>query len=140
MRKMWFYCVTVLIIILISVTFVAFAKDINYRNTDFLQEYGWDISPNPIEKEAFTLPDVPDDVYIAYNKLQLEAGLDLSPYYGKSGVRYTYAVLNYPYHVESPVRANVLTIDSVPIAGDIMTVNSDGFMQSLVYPEDISQE
>ncbi len=133
---MWLYFVTLVLIILISISFVAFAKDINYRNTDFLKEYGWEISPNPIEKESFTLPDLADEVYLSYNRLQKEAGLDLTPYFGKSGIRYTYAVLNYPYPEKHQVRANVLTIDNIPVAGDIMTVNSDGFMRSLVYPND----
>ncbi len=136
MRKMWLYSVTVAIIIIISIAFVAFAKDTNPKNTDFLQEYGWQVSPSPIEKEKFTLPSLPDDVYTSYNRLQIEAGLDLSPYFGKSGIRYTYLVLNYPYPVYNEVRANVLTIDGVPVAGDIMTVQIDGFMHSLVYPID----
>ncbi|MBQ7794082.1 MAG: DUF4830 domain-containing protein [Clostridia bacterium] len=134
MKKMWLYSVTVAVIILVSIAFVAFANDTNYRNTEFLSRFGWEVSPNPIEKERFTLPITPDDIYTNYNSLQKEAGLDLTPYYGKSGIRYTYAVLNYPFNENSQVRANVLTIDGVPIAGDIMTVKSDGFMRSLVFP------
>ncbi len=135
MKKMWLYFVTVLIIFIICVAFVAFAKDINSENIQFLKSFGWETSPQPIETQSFTLPELPDDVYISYNRLQIEAGLDLSPYFGKSGIRYTYAVLNFPYP-ESNVRANVLVIDSKPVAGDIMTVKSDGFMRSLNFPND----
>ena len=84
---------------------------------------------------SLRLPDAPDDVYNQYNRIQLEAGLDLTPYYGSECVRYTYIVLNYPEQTDSEVRANVLCVDGKPVAGDIMTVASDGFMRSLVFPQ-----
>ncbi len=136
MNKMLFYFVTVLLIVAIGMVFVVFATDANRQNTEFLESFGWEISQNPIETESFTLPDKPNDVYISYNRLQKEAGLDLTPYFGKSGIRYTYLVLNYPKKTDCEVRANLLIIDSTPVAGDIMTVKSDGFMHSLLFPTD----
>ena len=99
------------------------------------QGYGWIVSSRAVERVKVRLPDTPDDVYNQYNRIQLEAGLDLTPYYGSECVRYTYIVLNYPEPTGSEVRANVLCAGGKPIAGDIMTVEADGFMRSLVFPE-----
>lgn len=134
MKKMWLYSVAISIIAVIAVGFIVFADDTNHANVEFLSGYGWIVDETPIEKEDITLPPYEDDVYKAYNRLQEEAGLSLNAYYGKSGMRYTYTVLNYPKPTKDTVRANVLVIDGKAVAGDIMTVASDGFMQSLLYP------
>lgn len=134
MKKMWLFTVAISVITVISVGFIVFADDTNHTNVEFLSAYGWIVDESPIEKADVTLPPYEDDVYIAYNRLQQEAGLSLLAYYGKSGVRYTYKVLNYPKDTKETVRANVLVINDKPIAGDIMTIASDGFMHSLVYP------
>lgn len=134
MNKMWLYALTIAIIAIITFAFSVFANDANERNIEFLSSYGWLVENTPIERVNTTLPAVPDDVFNAYNRLQIEAGLDLTSHLGKSCVRYTYKVLNYPKDVGEVVRANVLTSGGIIIAGDIMTVSSDGFMHSLVFP------
>ena len=134
MKRMLLYALTIAAIAIITFVFVAFANDINERNIEFLSSYGWLVENTPIERVNTTLPAVPDDVFNAYNRLQIEAGLDLTSHLGKSCVRYTYKVLNYPKDVGEIVRANVLTSGGIIIAGDIMTVSSDGFMHSLVFP------
>lgn len=103
----------------------------NEKTVKFLKKYGWEVNPEPIEKSEFIIPLVFDDVYINYNELQKEAGLDLIPYAGCEAVRYTYEVLNFPEPTKSTVRANVILVDSEPVGGDISTVNIDGFMYSL---------
>lgn len=135
MKRMWLYCITVAAIAVITAAFVVFADDTDYTNTEFLSGYGWIVSSRAVERVSLRLPDAPDDVYNQYNRIQLEAGLDLTPYYGSECVRYTYIVLNYPEQTDSEVRANVLCVDGKPVAGDIMTVASDGFMRSLVFPQ-----
>lgn len=135
MKKMWLFTVAISMIAVISVGFIVFADDTNHTNAEFLSYYGWIVDESPIEKVDVTLPLYEDDVYKAYNNLQKEAGLSLSDYYGKSGVRYTYKVLNYPKETHEVVRANVLVINDKPVAGDIMTVSSGGFMHSLIYPK-----
>ncbi len=134
MKKMWFYSIAISVIAVITVGFIVFADDTNHSNIEFLSGYGWIVDEVPIEKEDVTLPPYEDNVYKVYNSLQEEAGLSLSSYYGKSGVRYTYKVLNYPKPSDTLIRANILVIDGKAVAGDIMTVASDGFMHSLVYP------
>ena len=105
----------------------------NADNIEFLKSYGWEVKKRPLEKENVKIPEQFDAVYENYNKLQIEAGLDLSDFRGKTGVRYTYEVTNYPIKVKSTVRANIIVIDNMPAAGDIMTTDLDGFMHSLNY-------
>ncbi len=100
----------------------------------FLESYGWEVSDKPTDEEKVFLPLQEDEVYKSYNTIQSRAGLDISPYYGRSGVRYTFEVKNYPADVGEPVYANVVCIDGAPVAGDIMTVSIHGFMHSLLYP------
>ncbi len=97
----------------------------------FLFGFGWEIGADQPVKENVNIPAVFDEVYTSYNKIQLEAGLDLVPYAGKSGMRYTFLVTNYPTDAGEPVYADVIVIDGEPVAGDIMTVSINGFMHSL---------
>ncbi len=134
MNRMWLYSIAIAVIAVITFAFVVFANDTNQKNIEFLSSYGWIVDKNPLEQESITLPTTPDDVYNAYNRLQKEAGLDLTAYYGKACVRYTYKVLNYPTPINETVRANILTVDGIAVAGDIMTVSANGFMHSLNFP------
>lgn len=134
MKKMWLYTLSVAMIAAISFAFVVFADDTNEKNIEFLSSYGWIVDKAPIERVSTVFPQIADDVFNSYNRLQREAGLELECYLGKSCVRYTYIVQNYPKAVGETVRANVLTVDGKAVGGDIMTVSSDGFMHSLVFP------
>jgi len=78
-----------------------------------------------------------DRVYENYNDIQLKAGLDLRPYMGMKGVRYTYIVENYPKDVGEEVRANVICINNEPVGGDIMTVSIRGFIHSLNFDDSL---
>ncbi len=129
------YFTAILIIIITTTAFVLFASgEDNTKNTEFLQSYGWEVKTKPVESANIIIPNPFDLVYENYNKLQKEANLDLYPYRGMSGVRYTYIVLNYPKDVGEEVRANVICIDGKPVGGDIMTVSLSGFMHSLNFP------
>ena len=100
----------------------------------FLKGYGWETDAEPTEVCEVFIPSEFDMVYTNYNILQKEAGLDLLPYRGMRGVRYSFTVTNYPVDAGEPVYADVLTVDGTPVAGDIMTVSIDGFMHSLMMP------
>lgn len=97
----------------------------------FLSGYGIEVKREPIEEADITIPAKFDAVYKSYNRIQLEAGLDLTPHRGKRGRRYTFLVTNYPIDPGEPVRANVICVDGEPAAGDVMTVSVNGFMHSL---------
>lgn len=129
MKEIWFYICAVTIIVLITVTFIIFPeKD---KNIAFLKKYGWETEDGFIEREEIVIPTEFDDVYLNYNEIQKESGLDITPYKGKRAVRYTYIIKNYPNKEYNNVRANVICVDGKPIAGDIMTVGLNGFMHSL---------
>ena len=100
----------------------------------FFKNYGFELSQGVIETVQVTLPRSLTPVYEGYNRLQQNAGLDLTPYLGKTVRRYTYRVLNFPFETSSPVRANALVYRGKVIAADLMTVNSDGFMFSPADP------
>lgn len=135
MRRIKMYFAAVVIIVFTAAAFIIFASGAdNNANIEFLRGYGWDVNERPVDDADVIIPDPFDLVYTNYNSLQLKAGLDLTPYKGMSGKRYTYKVANYPEDVGEDVFANVICIDGAPVAGDIMTVSLSGFMHSLNYP------
>ena len=128
------YLVTILFIVCIGTICMVLAKDEDSVNIEFLGEYGWEVTGECVEREKVEIPQVFDEVYNDYNSLQRLAGLDISDYKGKKAIRYTYIVTNFPKDtIEKEIRANVLTVNGRPIAGDVMTVSLDGFMYSLNY-------
>ena len=136
MRKTGYYIISSVILVLFIVVFSVFAEESNDNKARrFLLEYGWETGDECIDKSVIIVPEPFDLVYENYNALQEEAGLNLKPYQGKRGVRYTYEVINYPYDVGEAVRANVIIIDGECVGGDICTVSLEGFIHSLVYPE-----
>ena len=133
MQKAIIYLTIIFIIVVISGSCLAFTTWKNKDNIEFLRSYGWEVKKQPIEQVEVTIPSKFDDVYKNYNKIQLEAGLNLENYRGKKGIRYTYEVTNYPVKTKDTIRANIIVIDNTPVAGDIMTTNINGFMHSLYF-------
>ena len=132
--KKMVYIVTVLFIICIATICIVLAKDEDSGNIEFLGEYGWEVTGECVEREKVKIPEVFDEVYNNYNSLQKLAGLDISDYKGETAIRFTYIITNFPDETEEKeIRANVLTVNGRPIAGDVMTVSLDGFMYSLNY-------
>ena len=120
-RKAMMYFISVVIIIVTTLMFVLFASgETDTNNIVFLKGYGWEVRTKAVEKEDIIIPKPFDRVYENYNDIQLKAGLDLRPYMGMKGVRYTYIVENYPKDVGEEVRANVICINNEPVGGDIM--------------------
>ena len=132
------YFISVVIIIVTTLMFVLFASgETDTNNIVFLKGYGWEVRTKSVEKEDIIIPKPFDRVYENYNDIQLKAGLDLRPYMGMKGVRYTYIVENYPKDVGEEVRANVICINNEPVGGDIMTVSIRGFIHSLNYDDSL---
>lgn len=101
---------------------------------DFLKEYGWEVSPTPIEMQEVTIPAEFGRVYRVYNDLQMAQNFDLSSYKGKAVMRYTYEVYNYP-DIPTGVVANLLIYKEQVIGGDICTRALDGFMHGFSLEE-----
>lgn len=132
------YYISVVIIIVTTLMFVLFASgETDTNNIVFLKGYGWEVRTKSVEKEDIIIPKPFDRVYENYNDIQLKAGLDLRPYMGMKGVRYTYIVENYPKDVGEEVRANVICINNEPVGGDIMTVSIRGFIHSLNFDDSL---
>ena len=127
--------VTIFIVTAVVGVFKAFAEESEIeKSRKFIENYGWRISEEYSDSANIKIPLIFDEVYKSYNIIQNEAGLDIEPYRGMDGVRYTYEVLNYPMEVGEKVFANVICIKGHPVAGDIMTVSINGFMHSLKRP------
>ena len=132
------YFISVVIIIVTTLMFVLFASgETDTNNIVFLKRYGWEVRTKSVDKEDIIIPKPFDRVYENYNDIQLKAGLDLRPYMGMKGVRYTYIVENYPKDVGEEVRANVICINNEPVGGDIMTVSIRGFIHSLNFDDSL---
>ena len=132
------YFISVVIIIVTTLMFVLFASgETDTNNIVFLKGYGWEVRTKSVEKEDIIIPKPFDRVYENYNDIQLKAGLDLRPYMGMKGVRYTYIVENYQKDVGEDVRANVILINNEPVGGDIMTVSIRGFIHSLNFDDSL---
>lgn len=132
------YFISVVIIIVTTLMFVLFASgETDTNNIVFLKGYGWEVRTKSVEKEDIIIPKPFDRVYENYNDIQLKAGLDLRPYMGMKGVRYTYIVENYPKDVGEEVRANVICLNNEPVGGDIMTVSIRGFIHSLNFDDSL---
>ena len=132
------YFISVVIIIVTTLMFVLFASgETDTNNIVFLKGYGWEVRTKSVEKEDIIIPKPFDRVYENYNDIQLKAGLDLRPYMGMKGVRYTYIVENYPKDVSEEVRANVICINNEPVGCDIMTVSIRGFIHSLNFDDSL---
>lgn len=129
MKKM--YILTVMLIFVITAGFVFFSGDELTLNEKLLSSFGIITEPTPETYEQIEIPKEFDDVYENYNLLQLECGFDLKKYKGKTGIRYTYKVLNFPD--DTDVFANIICINRKPVGGDIMSPKLDGFMLPLNY-------
>ena len=105
------------------------------KSRKFAGRYGWQVGEKYTDFAKINIPEIFDEVYKSYNLIQQEAGLDLKPYGGKTAVRYTFEVLNYPYDVGEKVYVNVICVKGEPVAGDVMTVSVNGFMHSLKMPK-----
>ena len=97
----------------------------------YLQDWGWQVSPQAVLVEELELPKELGPEYSQYLDLQNGQGFDLTKYAGKRVRRYTYEVLNYPTG-EAGVVAHLLIYKNRVIAGEIM---GDSFLQGLALPE-----
>lgn len=126
----------------VSATVESAKSGFDYKAADasgrlkFLSQFGWEVEQDPVEVREVIIPAEFDAAYEQYNKFQQEHGLDLSKYCGKRAKRWTYEVKNYPgYEGSDLVQANIFVLDGVVIGGDICSLETNGFMQSFIYPQ-----
>lgn len=136
------FIVTVMLSVAVMITLVALipgydiaaSAGVNYgdiySNNDrvkFLSELGWTVDETPIEEVSVTVPSEFDTVYLGYNEMQKEQGLNLARYKGKEVTRYTYSVKNYEGY-DGEVYANLLVYRGKIIGGDICSADASGFV------------
>ena len=93
----------------------------------FLSQFGWQVDEAPLQETTVTIPAEFDKVFLAYNNIQQQQGLDLGAYQKKTVSRYTYTVTNYPDYV-GKVYANVLIYRGRVIGGDVCAADVSGFI------------
>ncbi len=99
----------------------------------FFSQFGWEISTDPLEVKEVVIPTEFDETYEEYNNLQKSQGLDLEKYKGKRVKMWSYEVKNYPGYeaTDGVIHGNILVYEGIVIAGDISSVELDGFMEPL---------
>ena len=102
---------------------------------DFLSQFGWEAKDGCVEEAEVKIPADFDRVMNSYNDLQKAQGLDLSEYKGKSAMRYTYEITNYPDY-DGTVYANIIVYKNRVIGGDICSSDTQGFIQGFELPSE----
>ena len=102
----------------------------NDARVQFLSSCGWEVSTSPTESSQVRIPEESTEVFDRYNALQKSQGYDLSPFAGKTVMRYVYKINNYPNATE-PVYATLLIHKNQVIGGDITDTSAQGLIQGL---------
>lgn len=106
----------------------------NDARVQFLKNFGWDVDNSPTESSQVKIPEESTEVYDRYNALQKSQGYDLTPYAGKTVMRYVYKVNNFPGATE-PVYATLLVYKNQVIGGDVTDTAAKGVVQGFKMPE-----
>ena len=105
----------------------------NDGRVQFLQSFGWEVAASPVESGQVRIPQEGSEVFDRYNALQKSQGYDLSPYAGKTIMRYVYKIKNYPGATE-PVYATVLVLKDQVIGGDVTDTAAKGVIRGFQMP------
>lgn len=113
-------------------------QSLEARNNDqrlaFLQSFGWQVQPEPLQTQEVRIPEEFNEVFTRYNQLQQSQGFDLSAYAGKTAKRYVYAVTNYPGDDETH-NATVLVYKGSIIGGDVASQAQGGRIHGFAMPQ-----
>lgn len=114
-------------------------KDILYTNirsnedrVGFLSQFGWTVEAEPVLQEKVTIPAEFDSIFVSYNDMQKEQGLDLSRYKRKTVEHFRYQVTN--FESGETVYANLLIYRGKVIGGDISSASMNGFVYGFEGP------
>jgi len=105
----------------------------NDGRVQFLESFGWEITPSPLESSQVKIPAEMSDVFRRYNALQQSQGYDLQEYAGKTVMRYVYEIGNYPDASEK-VLATLLIHKGKVIGGDITDTAPGGKVHGFKAP------
>ncbi len=102
----------------------------NEDRINFLKQFGWETESEPSENVKVTIPTKFDKVFVGYNELQKQQGLDLGKYKGKDVTRYTYKITNFE-NFSGTVYANIIVYRGKVIGGDVCSADVNGFVMTL---------
>ena len=105
----------------------------NDARVNYLKSFGWEISTAPVASGRVKIPAESSEIFDRYAQLQKVQGFDLSPYAGKTVMRYVYQITNYPGATE-PVYATLLVYKDRIIGGDVTNTGADGKIQGFAMP------
>jgi len=106
----------------------------NDGRVQFLKSFGWEVAASPVESGQVRIPQEGGEVFDRYNALQKSQGYDLSPYAGKTVMRYVYKIKNYPGATD-PVYATLLILKDQVIGGDVTDTAAKGVIRGFKMPE-----
>lgn len=105
----------------------------NDARVAFLEGFGWQVQPEPVQTQQVLVPEDPSEVFLRYNDLQISQGYDLLPLSGKSVMRYVYQITNYPGS-DGVYFATLLVYDDAVVGGDVASSRKNGVMHGLAMP------
>lgn len=105
----------------------------NDGRVSFLKGFGWEVNASPTESSQVKIPAAGSTVFDRYNTLQKSQGYDLTPYAGKTVMRYVYRITNYPGATE-PVYATLLVYRNEIIGGDVTDTAAKGVIHGFKMP------
>lgn len=99
----------------------------NEDRVKFLSQFGWTVDEQCLEEVEITIPAKFDKVFLGYNEIQKQQGLNLGKYKRKDMKRYTYEITNYPNY-SGTVLANLIVYKNRVVGGDICSADVNGFI------------
>lgn len=96
----------------------------NKSRVEFISSFGWKPEEEPHSVGEVVVPAEFDSVLTEYNELQKAAGMDLTPYLGKTVKKYTYAISDYPDGGEA--FATIYVYEGTVIAADVSSHTGGG--------------
>ena len=96
----------------------------NKSRVEFISSFGWKPEEEPSSVGEVLIPQEFDDVLTQYNELQKAAGMDLTPYLGKTVKKYSYAISDYPGGGEA--FATIYVYGGTVIAADVSSHTGGG--------------
>ncbi len=104
--------------------------DTNAARVQFIKALGLNPDETATAVKEIIIPENFSDVYNNYNKLQLQAGYDLSLYKGCNATLYTHSIET-PSGYSGNCVVNIIVYNDRIIGGDISSAELDGFMLPL---------
>ena len=99
------------------------------QRLSYIASLGWELTGEERQEEV-SLPERFTGVYVDYLALQRRSGFDLTPYAGRTLMRCSWQVSNYP-GTEDVVLLDLLVCDGRIVGGDLRSTALDGFMTAL---------